>query len=53
MYPMVYMCTINDTKVTTTIIIAVRWSMRKPTCMVSPSLTNQVYTVALKGANPS
>jgi len=35
------MCTISDTKVTTSIIITVRGSMRKPTWKESPSLVPQ------------
>ena len=36
------MCTINDTKVTTTIIMAVRLSTRKPTSIFRPPTTIQV-----------
>src|SRR5688572_22466785 len=50
---MVYTCTQNDTKVTTTIMSAVSLSTRKPTSMRIPSLTSQVYTESLNVGAPS
>ena len=42
------MCTISETKVTTTIIIAVRLSIRKPTSNFRLPMTAQLYSVPLK-----
>src|SRR6185312_400694 len=44
------MCTINETKVTTTNISAVRWSTRNPTWKATPSETPHWYTVRLASA---
>ena len=47
------MCTISETLVTTTIINAVKLSIRNPTSNRIPSLTIQVYTDWLKIGAPS
>ncbi len=41
------MCTISETKVTTTIIIAVRLSIRKPTSNLRSPISAQLYSVPL------